>query len=603
MWIFDRHRHLSHDRLSEYVGNRLSTEERARIGVAVAECAHCRKELESLGETRSLLQSLPQLEPSRSFVMAEAPVAAAGVALAPARPLVFRAPSWAYAGAASLAGLAIALVLVTDGGGLWPRPGGENFPESMTMASPAQGGVPVTTLASGSHAEVAEEAQAVPIPASEPAMSLAQAAPAQEMAEATVLNEVPNAKEAEVTVGVEAERARSASAIVSGAPPESTSVPAAMDVPEPETAESPAPMPSIKMGSSAVNAVEARPQIASDQEVTAMAKAEATDTPTGVSGGAPTTLEPAGVTVPESSPGEALPQGGMGRQGPAGGDSAAGPLGPPGPAGEASPQGSAALPGPAEGYAIGSSNISKSAVVGKQTVASGGSIEASPADLPSPTKVQGTGYADREASPVTAEQQDTVESEAVAESVEAGRSLPDPSQESPGSASVVGESEGPEGQSSPDLPPQADLPTGETSQEVPPISMSGDGAGDTGAFATGSELGGKAEVHSTAEASPGAVSEGPAAIETEATNQDRVVTSSTEEPEAKEVEPSAMDTSNSLEEDFPGVLSESDSADGDRPEESWLESRWVAIAAAVAIVVVLAMASAYRFVGARKSTR
>ena len=603
MWIFDRHRHLSHDRLSEYIGNRLSPEERARIDGAVAECALCRKELESLGETRSLLQSLPQLEPSRSFVMARAPVAAAGVALAPARPLVFRAPSWAYAGAASLAGLAIALVLVTDGGGLWSRPDGENFPESMTMASPAPGGAPVTTLASGPYAEVAEEAQAVPIPAGEPAMSLVRAAPAQEMAEATVLNEVPNAREAEVTVEVEAEHAMSASAIVSVAPEESTSVPAAMDVPEPETADLRTATPSIKMGNSAVNAVEAPPQFASDQEVMAMAKAEATDTPTGVSGRVPTTLEPAGVMVPESSPGEAVPQGGMGRQGPAGGDSASGPLGPPGPPGEAGPQGSAALPGPAEGYAIGSSNIPESAVVEKQTVATGGSIEASPADVPSPTKVQGTGYADREASPVTVEKQDTVESEAVAESVEAGRSLPDPSQESPGSASVVGESEGPEGQSSPDLPPQADLPTGGTSQEVPPIAMVEVGADDTSAFATGRELGGKTEVQSTAESAPGAVSEGPAAIETEATHQDRVVTSSTEEPEAKEVEPSAIDTSNSLEEDFPRVLSESDSADDDGPKKSWLESRWVAIAAAVAIVVLLAMASAYRFVGAGNSTR
>ena len=587
MWIFDRHRHLSHDRLSEYVGNRVSQEEKARIDGAAAECALCRKELESLGETRLLLQSLPQLEPSRSFVMAGAPVAAAaGVALAPARPLFFRAPSWAYAGAASLAGLAIALVLVTDGGGLWSRQGGESFTESITMASQAAGVAPVTAVASLPPAGVAEEAQAVPIPASAPAMPMAQAAPAQEMAETAVLKEVPAVKEAEIQAEIEAKPAMSASAIVSVAPTEPTSLPASKAAPEPETAESPAALPSIGIESSAEGEMEALSQSASDTEETAMAKAE----PTGLMG--PATLT-----------GEANPQGGMGSQGLAGGDGAPGPSGPPGPAGEAGPQGSAVLPEPAKGYASGSSNAPESDAVGGQTVVSGGSTEASPADVPSPTEVPGTGYADRETSPTATGQKDYAETETVAESVLAGGSLPDPTQETTGSASVVGESEGPKGRPSSDALPQAEPQIGEMPQEVPPIAMAGVASDDTSAFATSNELAGKEEVQATVEAAPGAVTDSSAALEIEATSRDRLVSSRAEEPEAKKVEQAAIERDNSLKKESPRGFSESGSAADDRPEESWLEARWVAIATVVAIVIVLAIASAYRFLGASKSTR
>ena len=477
-----------------------------------------------------------------------------------------------------------------------------------TRASPAAGVAPVANVASEPHAEAAEEAQAVPIGASAPAMPMAQPAPAQEMAETSVLNEAPAAKDIEVQVGVEAGRAMSASAIVSVAPTESTSVPAALTGSEPETTESPAAMPSIKMesskmDSSADSAVEAPSQSASDTEETAMAKAEATGTPPGLSGGARSILEPTGVPGPASSPGEAVPQGGMGLQGLAGGDGAPGPSGPPGPAGEAGPQGSAVLPDPAEGYASGSSNAPESDAVGGQTVVSGGSTEASPADVPSPTEVPGTGYADRETSPTATDQKDYAETETVAESVQAGGSLPDPTQETPGSASVVGESEGPKGRPSSDALPQAELPTGEMSQEVPPISMAGVASVDTSAFATSSELAGKDEEQATVEAAPRAVTESSAALEIEAMSRDRLVSSRAEEPEAEKVEQAAMERDNSLKKESSGGFSESGSAADDRPEESWLQSTWVAIATVVAIVIVLAIASTYCFLGARKSTR
>ena len=132
-----RHRHLSEERLSEYLSGRLSSREGNRVERARAECARCREELESLSQTRMLLQSLPEFEPPRSFVLAAAPAGEVALAATPARPAVLRAPGWAYAGAAALAGLAVVLFVaagVTDMG--WPG-NGDGYSDNLAMSAPA----------------------------------------------------------------------------------------------------------------------------------------------------------------------------------------------------------------------------------------------------------------------------------------------------------------------------------------------------------------------------------------------------------------------------------------------------------------------------------
>ena len=48
MWIFGRHRHLSADRLADYVSGRSTRQESSRIEGALEKCDQCREELESL---------------------------------------------------------------------------------------------------------------------------------------------------------------------------------------------------------------------------------------------------------------------------------------------------------------------------------------------------------------------------------------------------------------------------------------------------------------------------------------------------------------------------------------------------------------------------
>ena len=602
MWIFGRHRHLSHGRLSDYWRDRLSREEKARIEGAIAECALCREELESLGETRSLLQALPNLEPSRSFVMAAAPVAASGVALAPALPFVFRAPSWAYAGAASLAGLALVLILVTEGGGLWSHPGKESYQESVTMASPAADVAPVARAPAEAPVPAAAQAQVAPIPASAQAMPAAKAAPGHVAPESAEMKEVPVSKGVEVEV----ERSISAPADLSVAPTEPTPLPAAMALSEPVPAASPTAMPSAMMESSAQSAepasVETPTQSASDAEVTAMAKTEATGSPPGVAGGAQRTAD---TTAPTSSPGEAGAQGAVGPQGPQGpadqasGDDAKGAAGPSGPAGEAGPQGTTVPPGPAGGYANGSFNTPAPDLVGDQTIAGAADQEATATGVPSPTKVQGTGYADRDASPTATVQQDFVETEAVKESVQAKESMPEPTQEPQGSASELGESAEVQDKPATDVSGQAGLATA----EAPPTSMDGVEAEATGAIAKGSEVDSKAAAPSAIESATSSGAEDSAAAGIDATARDSSRPPHSAEPSAKIVKPTVLEGGQSPEEgETPGVASEPDRATDDKSEESSRETTWVTIAAAAAIAIALAIALAYRLVRARRST-
>ncbi len=112
MWIFGKHRHISSNSLSEYVSGRAAGAEKARIDRALAECALCREEMESLQSTRSMLRSMPDLALPRSFVMAAAPTPTTAVSSPPAPSFIRGIPAWAYAGAASLAVAAVALIVI-----------------------------------------------------------------------------------------------------------------------------------------------------------------------------------------------------------------------------------------------------------------------------------------------------------------------------------------------------------------------------------------------------------------------------------------------------------------------------------------------------------
>lgn len=115
MWFFRRHRHLKQEMLSEYLDGRLGSAAHLRVSRQVDACQPCRDELDSLRSTAALLRDLPELTPPRSFTLTAAPVVEP---LMPRPPLPLRAPGWTYAGAASLAGLALAVMVSADTLGL-----------------------------------------------------------------------------------------------------------------------------------------------------------------------------------------------------------------------------------------------------------------------------------------------------------------------------------------------------------------------------------------------------------------------------------------------------------------------------------------------------
>jgi len=115
MLIFKRgHTHINQDDLSEYLDGRLSGTAAARIDLRLTECASCRRDLDALRSTVSLLQQMPELTLPRSFIMPGPPPAP--VALRPPAPL--RMPQWVYSGAAATAALVFAILVSADATGL-----------------------------------------------------------------------------------------------------------------------------------------------------------------------------------------------------------------------------------------------------------------------------------------------------------------------------------------------------------------------------------------------------------------------------------------------------------------------------------------------------
>lgn len=140
MWIFGRHKHLAEEALSDYVSGRLSPHQEERVQRSLDECVTCRHELESLQLTSSLLRELPAHELPRSFVFAAAPAGASpvpSVGVTGARSWTFRPPGWAYAGAASVVGLAVAVFVVSSEASLW-LPGAERQTPQSGAAAESQ---------------------------------------------------------------------------------------------------------------------------------------------------------------------------------------------------------------------------------------------------------------------------------------------------------------------------------------------------------------------------------------------------------------------------------------------------------------------------------
>ena len=108
------HKHVSPETLSEFLDGRLRSRARERLESVISGCADCRRELEQLRDISVMLRRLPVAAPRRSFVMAAPPVE-----IAQRRPISpFRVPQWTYAGAASMAALALAVLVSLDASGL-----------------------------------------------------------------------------------------------------------------------------------------------------------------------------------------------------------------------------------------------------------------------------------------------------------------------------------------------------------------------------------------------------------------------------------------------------------------------------------------------------
>lgn len=152
MWLLrPAHKHIGQDTLSEHLDGRLRGRPLERVERQLGECDACRQDLAELQATVAMMRQLPMETPHRSFVMTAPPPEPAR-----ARPnLALRAPNWVYAGAASVAALALAITVSLDAtGGLSSGPLRREI-ESTALAPTAAS--EQVTITSGSATESAVE--------------------------------------------------------------------------------------------------------------------------------------------------------------------------------------------------------------------------------------------------------------------------------------------------------------------------------------------------------------------------------------------------------------------------------------------------------------
>ena len=147
----------------------------AKIEGRLQACDTCRAELEELRATIAVVRQMPMEQPRRSFVM-DAP---------PPQPVQtgksfhLRAPSWAYAGAASIAVVALAVLVSVDAtGGLSPS---ADSPEAVVATAPQNRAVASQAAATAVASPMAAAAQAQE--------EAPQAAAAGEAADSTALTD------------------------------------------------------------------------------------------------------------------------------------------------------------------------------------------------------------------------------------------------------------------------------------------------------------------------------------------------------------------------------------------------------------------------------
>ncbi len=177
MWpLRQSHKHVNQNTLSEYLDGRLQGRNLERVEQQLGECDACRLELEELQATVAMMRQLPMEPPRRSFVMSAPPPIPAQ-----ARPALFlRAPSWVYAGAASVAALALAVTVSVDAtGGLSSDPLRR---QDVAVTTPSS--VPTSEQAIATSATTAESASEIEDDEAAPP-SLAAAAPASATADQT----------------------------------------------------------------------------------------------------------------------------------------------------------------------------------------------------------------------------------------------------------------------------------------------------------------------------------------------------------------------------------------------------------------------------------
>ncbi|MSQ07569.1 MAG: hypothetical protein EXR54_01640 [Dehalococcoidia bacterium] len=160
--LFGRHRHLSQQVLNEYLDKRLPDFARQRAERALAACAVCNQELASLAAVTSMLRQALHATPRRSFIWTAPPPPAVRASL------FLRLPNWSYAGAASLAGLVLAVMVSADAMGILSPPGQAAVGRESFMATPPSQELTV---------------QGTPSPAGDTARSMKSADPASGSAE------------------------------------------------------------------------------------------------------------------------------------------------------------------------------------------------------------------------------------------------------------------------------------------------------------------------------------------------------------------------------------------------------------------------------------